>query len=250
MEITPIKRLRMEIDLVERDCTPLPAAQHYRFLPWHNFLLDSFTTAHYLSFRDSSDLRVFPDMAQYDGCRRLMTLIANHPGFEPNATWLAISRSDLTGDDSRRIGRNGRTTPSREHFLCCGMIQSMVDASGFGAIQNLGVAPEHRCRGLATRLIQYALFALSRKGLRRAYLEVSVDNVAAIRLYDGLGFIPTQINYVGYTTLPADGNTTHDAKPDVGGEAKAGDAETSTNSKSKSSGESSKYSPSNLSVSL
>jgi [ribosomal protein S18]-alanine N-acetyltransferase len=55
-------------------------------------------------------------------------------------------------------------------------------------VMNLVVAPEHRRRGIATRLLR-ALFELTADDDRRGFtLEVRVSNDAAISLYEALGF--------------------------------------------------------------
>ena len=57
-----------------------------------------------------------------------------------------------------------------------------------GAIQNLGVLPAHRGLGLGAALLLQALHGFRRAGLGRAFLEVTAQNDAAIRLYRRLGF--------------------------------------------------------------
>lgn len=57
-----------------------------------------------------------------------------------------------------------------------------------GEILNLGVAPEHRRRGVARALVERVLAALGTRGVRRVYLEVRESNTAARRLYEQLGF--------------------------------------------------------------
>jgi len=52
----------------------------------------------------------------------------------------------------------------------------------------LAVAPEHRGRGLGTFLLRAWLEALEARGIRSAFLTVSVRNLSAIRLYEGAGF--------------------------------------------------------------
>jgi [ribosomal protein S18]-alanine N-acetyltransferase len=55
-------------------------------------------------------------------------------------------------------------------------------------VMNLVVVPEHRRRGIATRLLR-ALFELTADDDRRGFtLEVRVSNDAAISLYEALGF--------------------------------------------------------------
>ena len=51
-----------------------------------------------------------------------------------------------------------------------------------------GVLPTHRGRGLAGRLIEFAIPALRARGARRMLLEVIDRNVAAVRAYRRVGF--------------------------------------------------------------
>jgi ribosomal protein S18 acetylase RimI-like enzyme len=67
-------------------------------------------------------------------------------------------------------------------------VQGLQERTGLGAIQNLGVAPAHRGRGLGTALLLQALHGFRRAGLGRAFLEVTAQNEAAVRLYQRLGF--------------------------------------------------------------
>ncbi len=57
-----------------------------------------------------------------------------------------------------------------------------------GEILNLAVAPEHRRRGLARRLLDAELAALASRGVRDVFLEVRESNQAAQSLYQAKGF--------------------------------------------------------------
>jgi ribosomal-protein-alanine N-acetyltransferase len=70
-------------------------------------------------------------------------------------------------------------------------------------ILNLAVAAPHRRRGLARWLLSFALDAGSRRGARRALLEVRRSNGAALALYHGLGFQVQSIRR-GYYTDPGE----------------------------------------------
>jgi hypothetical protein len=100
-----------------------------------------------------------------------MSEIVRKSGFLPQATWLASS-----------VGVNG--VPAEY----CGTVQGLRDGAGWGAIQNLGVIPGHRGRGLGTVLMCRALCGFRQVGLTRAFLEVTADNRGAIDLYQRLGF--------------------------------------------------------------
>lgn len=55
-------------------------------------------------------------------------------------------------------------------------------------VLSLGVIPEARRRGIARRLLSASLDGAAGRGVRKVYLEVASDNVAARRLYRGHGF--------------------------------------------------------------
>jgi ribosomal protein S18 acetylase RimI-like enzyme len=102
-----------------------------------------------------------------------MQEIAHKDGFLPEATWLAAYEAG----------------PDIEY---CGTIQGIRATHKHGAIQNVGITPAHRGRGVGTALIQAALFGFRQVGLPRAYLEVTAQNEGAVRLYKRLGFRRTK----------------------------------------------------------
>ena len=171
------KRYRMEITLAGHDLAPRRTPEGYQFEPWNPALLHAFAEAKYQSFRSELDANVFPCLGELDGCRRLMQEIARKPGFLPQTTWLLTY-----GCTSRRP-------------VCCGTVQGVRDGNGLGAIQNLGIAPEHRNGGLGTALLFYALRGFRQAGIRRVYLEVTAQNDGAIRLYRRLGFVTVKTVY-------------------------------------------------------
>jgi ribosomal protein S18 acetylase RimI-like enzyme len=164
MEITYFKRFRMEIDLHAAPLVPsLPVG--YSWIGWDDSLIEAHAEVKYQSFHDEIDSGVFPSLATPEGCRNLMAEIRRRSGFIPQATWL--------------ISYLGTS---------CGTVQGVRERSGIGAIQNLGVTPSFRGRGIGTALLLRALEGFRRAGLGRAFLEVTAQNQAAIRLYRRLGF--------------------------------------------------------------
>ena len=144
---------------------------------WHDGVLESHAEAKYHSFRGEIDSNVFPCLGDWLGCHRLMQEIRGKPGFLPGATWL-VAHQLPDGDEEY-----------------CGTIQGIRDYSGMGAIQNLGVTPEHRDRGLGTCLLLLALDGYQKAGLSRAFLEVTAQNGGAIRLYQREGFVKARTVY-------------------------------------------------------
>lgn len=163
------KRYRMETDLPGPFALPaLPDG--YRFVAWNEALLDVHARTKFRAFRDEIDAVVFPCLGEFEGCRRLMHEIRAKQGFLPAATWL-IARG---------------TAP--ESLQWCGTVQGVAERGGQGMIQNVGIVPGHRGLGLGRCLVERALSGFQSVGLRRASLEVTVDNARAVRLYQRLGF--------------------------------------------------------------
>ena len=171
MGLTYFKRYRMEIDLVGRDFALPALPPGYRFLAWHDSLLEAHARAQYESFRDEIDANVFPCFGELAGCRRLIREIAGKDGFLPEATWLAVY--------------DGRVGPGEE---LCGTIQGVRDHQGRGSVQNLGITPPHRNRRVGTGLLFRPIEGFRQAGLTRVHLEVTAQNEGAIRLYRRLGF--------------------------------------------------------------
>lgn len=68
----------------------------------------------------------------------------------------------------------------------------MMDNAGAGHITTIGVAPEHRRRGLAESLLAHAEEALRNREINTVMLEVRVSNIAAQSLYRGFGYTVVQ----------------------------------------------------------
>lgn len=63
---------------------------------------------------------------------------------------------------------------------------------GAGWVGGMGTAPAHRRHGLGERALLAGLDAASVAGCREVWLEVLLENQAAIRLYEKLGFRPVR----------------------------------------------------------
>jgi ribosomal protein S18 acetylase RimI-like enzyme len=164
MNVTYFKRFRMEVDLNEPRPAPLLPVGYF-WVAWTDTLIDLHAEVKYLSFQEEIDTHVFPSLSSRQGCTNLMGDIRRRSGFLPGATWLVASPEGY-----------------------CGTVQGIRDRGAWGAIQNLGVTLQHRGRGIGTALLLRALDGFARAGLGRAYLEVTAQNDAAVRLYRRLGF--------------------------------------------------------------
>ena len=171
MGLTYFKRFRMEYDLSSELFAPPDRPTGYYLLAWEERLLSAHGQAKYESFRYELDANVFPCLGDSEGCHRLMREISNRSGFIKEATWLL-----------------GSQLPGQKKFEYCGTIQGLLDARGTGSIQNLGVTPNHRGKGLGQLLLWNALDGFRRAGIKVASLEVTAQNTGALRLYERLGF--------------------------------------------------------------
>lgn len=164
MQISYFKRFKMEIDLAE--LPPVPALpEGFSWLPWDDSLVELHAEVKYQCFQEEIDATVFPSLGNLNGCFQLMNAIRGKHGFLPAATWLM-------------------TCPAGY----CATVQGIRERTGLGAIQNLGVTPAYRGRGLGLALLLKALHGFQQSGLGRAFLEVTAQNDAAVRLYRRVGF--------------------------------------------------------------
>jgi len=177
MGIVYFRRFRMEIDLTQ-PLFPQPITPpEYRLTPWDDRLLDVHAETKYRCFRWEMDANVFPSLSTSEGCRRLMTEITRRSGFIPESTWLL----DYWPPNARRP----------EH---CGTIQGVADDK-IGAIQNVGITPQHRGKGLGTVLLWHSLAGFQAAGVNSVFLEVTAQNSGACRLYERIGFRRTKVVY-------------------------------------------------------
>jgi len=73
-----------------------------------------------------------------------------------------------------------------------GFVFVMIGEDGAGHITTIGVAPEHRRRNLANRLLDRAEDALQTRGVNTVRLEVRAGNLAAQNLYRRRGYAVVQ----------------------------------------------------------
>lgn len=80
-----------------------------------------------------------------------------------------------------------------------GFVFILTNKGSIAHVTTIAVAPEHRKRGLAKDLFDYAEEALAAKGFDSIVLEVRVSNFAAQNLYSDRGFVIIQ-TLLGYYT--------------------------------------------------
>ena len=178
MAVTYVRRFRMEIDLGRGSLPLAELPDGYVWTRWDDSLVERHSVAKYLSFHEELDARVFPCLGELEGCRRLMGEISRQCSFLPGATWL-ITREP-----------NGFGPP-----VDCGTIQGLAHSRGLGAVQNVGVVPEHRGSGLGRALVLQSLHGFRNARLLRVYLEVTAENKPAVELYRSIGFRHTRTMY-------------------------------------------------------
>ncbi len=98
------------------------------------------------------------------------------------------------GNDSRSLAEIGDATPvHRARWIRRGDEFAGFAISGAagdnGYLQRLAVSPAHRRSGIAKALVGDALDWMCRRQLNAALVNTGVDNVAALTLYEHLGFV-------------------------------------------------------------
>ena len=176
MGIVYFRRYRMEIELGDWNAPQPALAPDYRLAAWDDRLLDVHARTKYECFRWEMDANVFPSLSTLAGCRRLMGEISRR-GFIPQATWLL----EYWPAEARR--------PEP-----CGTIQGVAEEK-VGAIQNVGITPQHRGQGLGSVLLWHSLAGFKAAGIQHVYLEVTAQNNGACRLYERLGFRRSKVVY-------------------------------------------------------
>lgn len=170
MSLTYFKRFRMEIDLRRRRLPSINLPQGYRLVGWSPDQVDNHAEAKYHSFRNEVDSVLFECLGDLNGCRELMEEISLKDGFLPEATWLMEYVA----------------SPVKREM--CGTIQGVRVSQRYGSIQNVGVTPFHRGRGVGTALVTTALTGFQQIGIPFVYLEVTAQNQVAVGVYERLGF--------------------------------------------------------------
>jgi GNAT superfamily N-acetyltransferase len=150
----------------------MAVARGFRVVPWHDRWLESHAKAMHRAFAGDFDGQVFPCFRTPEGCLELMQALRGLPGFCAEATWLVAAPEGIVGG-----------------------IQGLLAGHRFGMVQNIGLAPAYRGRGLGAALLAASLAGFQKRGATRAALEVTATNEPAIRLYRRFGFAPIRPVY-------------------------------------------------------
>jgi ribosomal-protein-alanine N-acetyltransferase len=76
--------------------------------------------------------------------------------------------------------------------MMVGFIVGLIEPDHTGHVTTVGVAPEHRRRGIAQRMMEKAEEGFRRRSVRVVRLEVRSVNTGAQQLYRNLGYMVTQ----------------------------------------------------------
>jgi ribosomal-protein-alanine N-acetyltransferase len=100
---------------------------------------------------------------------------------------------ELWGNDAASLADIRRATPHHRARMIGRRRMAGFAISGCGGdsgyLQRVAVAPDQRRRGVALALVADALAWMRRRPLTTAYVNTGFDNVAALALYEGLGFV-------------------------------------------------------------
>ncbi len=159
----------MEIELSQRSLDEPLLPHGYQWQAWSPEFLERHAAVKFHCFAHEQDGRVFRSLREQSGCQNLMEYISGHEQFIPESTWLLVHAADGRLED-------------------CGTVQGLAPTPDLGAIQNVGILPEHRRHGLGRALMLKALHGFQQIGITRVSLEVTADNQGAVQLYESLGF--------------------------------------------------------------
>ena len=178
MSQTAHKRFRMQIELRNTFLEPPLLPEGYRWLSWRSLLLERHAQVKWRAFRNDLDGKVFTCFGDASGCLRLMREIVSQKMFCAAATWMVVYQPELNWPASD-----------------CGTIQGVTRNGGIGAIQNVGVTPEHRGQGIGRAMVIQALRGFIQCGMGCGILEVTAQNEGAVKLYRSLGFEIVEVLY-------------------------------------------------------
>lgn len=151
--------------------------------PWSEARHDETARLIANAYQGHVDSRINDQYRSASGARRFLMNIVQYPGcgaFFAPASFVATDR----------IGRELH-----------GVSLASLVAADIGHITQVCVAPSHRGIGLGYELMRRSLLALAAHGCRRVSLTVTASNLAAIRLYERMGFVNRR-NFAAYTWEP------------------------------------------------
>jgi len=112
-----------------------------------------------------SDLKI--DWAQSDTGKEYFSNVVNNP----NAICL------IAEDEGKAIG-----------YIAAAPKEFGYRLSKYLEIENMGVSPDFRSKGIGSKLITECLKSAKEKGFQRAYVNAYFENIKAINFYENCGF--------------------------------------------------------------
>jgi len=158
----------------------LPA--NYSWFSWNNLQTGSYARIFHESFQDDVDGWIFPTYRHYAACEHLVSATVSSRVFAKEASWLV-----------GRVFRESESNKPRIEYA--GAIQCVKGRRFCGEIQNVAVAPQFRGLRLGRALTLQALRGFRLMGRNQVSLEVTSENLVALRLYLSLGFNVSSITY-------------------------------------------------------
>ena len=165
----------MVFDFTKTAFVPPQLPPGFWFIEWSDSLIEPHADILHRSFRNDFDGTVFTTFQEYDNCFRLIEILAQHPNFLPDVTFL-VAYGDPDGV-----------------FEYVANIQGLRLSDEVGAIQNVAVLPGYRRRGIGRTLVQRALQEFQKAGVKRVTLDATTDNLSAVNLYDRIGFTTLRV---------------------------------------------------------
>lgn len=185
-EIRYVKRVEMVLDLATYEACEPTLPDGFFWTPWNSLFVSAHALILHNAFRDDLDGCIFPTYRQYEACEHLIRATSSVRSFAPEGTWLIGRQSLSSNHGGISVGRP---------IEYCAAIQCVCQTRRVGEIQNVSTLPQFRRLGLGRALVAKALFGFIKKGRSQARLEVTAENVAALRLYASLGFCSKKILY-------------------------------------------------------
>ncbi|MHA2424546.1 MAG: GNAT family N-acetyltransferase [Candidatus Thorarchaeota archaeon] len=92
----------------------------------------------------------------------------------------------LSDDELNSMFNEDTTFLAMENSNLVGIVMISIEQ---GLLISIAVSPEHRGRGIAQKMLAFALIRLKELGWSKVFLRVHVENKPAINLYESFGFV-------------------------------------------------------------
>lgn len=151
-----------------------PERGEHSFLPWGEHYLGPAAELIASAYRGHDDSQINDQYRDAAGARRFLSNTTRHTGcgaFLPAASWVAV-----------------RPDASKISGIC---LATRVDDAA-GHVTQICVSPRDREMGVGRELLRRTLLSLRSCSCDTASLTVTASNTGALRLYQQMGFRPTQ----------------------------------------------------------